>query len=389
MKEVYLDHAATTYVKREVLEEMLPYFSDKFGNPSALYSKGRESRKAVDEARQKVAKALNAKPEEIYFTGSGTEADNWAIKGTFYANSQKGKHIITSAVEHHAVLNTCKYLESEGCEVTYIPVDKDGVISIDEMLKAVRPDTILISVMTANNEIGTLQPIDQIGRIAREKEILFHTDAVQAIGSIEIDVDKLGIDMLSLSAHKFYGPKGIGVLYVRKGTKLSSFLQGGGQESKKRAGTENVPAIVGIGKAIELASYALDERTARLRELRDKLIDMISNEISYVKLNGHRTKRLPGNVNFSFDYIDGESLLLFLDAKSISASSGSACSAGSQDPSHVLTAIGLSSEQAKGSVRFTIGDINTSQDIEYLMEVLPSIVQELRDMSPTYAAANR
>jgi cysteine desulfurase len=389
MRKVYLDHAATTYVKHEVLQEMLPYFTEKFGNPSTLYTIGRESRKAVEEARIKAAKAINAKPEEIFFTGSGTEADNWAIKGAYYANPNKGRHIVTSSIEHHAVLNVCKYLESEGCTVTYIPVDKDGIISLEELKKAIRPDTILISIMTANNEIGTIQPVKEIGQIANERGIPFHTDAVQAVGSMKIDVEDFGADMLSISAHKFYGPKGIGALYVRKGTKLSSFIQGGGQESKKRAGTENVPSIVGLGKAIELAAENIDERTCRIRELRDYFTDRILTEIPYAKLNGHKTSRLPGNLNFSFEFINGETLLVFLDMKGIYASGASACSTGSTEPSHVLSAIGVSNESAIGTIRFSLGEINTLEDIDYVMEILPQIVKEQREISPAYSAANR
>jgi len=383
-RNIYLDHAATTPVKKEVVEAMLPYFTEKFGNPSSIYSVGRTSKKAIEEAREKVAKAIGAEPREIFFTGSGTEADNWAIKGAAYANRQKGKHIITTAIEHHAVLHTCQYLESEGFEVTYLPVDSDGLVTAEQVRNAIRPDTILITVMFANNEIGTIQPIAEIGKVAKEKGILFHTDAVQAIGNVHIDVSEMNIDMLSMSSHKFYGPKGIGALYVRKGVKLTSFMHGGAQERGRRASTENVPAIVGMGRAIELATENMDEYNRKLTALRDRTIEEIQKKIPFVKLNGHREKRLPGNVNFSFEFIEGESLLLMLDMKGIAASSGSACTSGSLDPSHVLLAIGLPHEIAHGSLRITFGEENTDADVDYLMEVLPEIVQRLREMSPLY-----
>lgn len=383
-RQVYLDHAATTAVKPEVLEAMLPYFTEKYGNASSIYTLGRESKKAIEEARDKVAAALHAQSREIFFTGSGTEADNWAIKGVAYANRQKGNHIITSATEHHAVLHTCQYLESEGFEVTYLPVDENGLITPEQVQAAIKPSTILVTVMFANNEIGTVQPIPEIGRITREKGVVLHTDAVQAIGNIPIDVEKMNIDMLSLSSHKFYGPKGIGALYVRKGVKLTSFMHGGAQERGRRASTENVPAIVGFGKAVELASQGVDAYNARLAGLRDRTISEIQSKIPFVRLNGDRYKRLPGNVNFSFEFIEGESLLLMLDMKGIAASSGSACTSGSLDPSHVLLAIGLPHEIAHGSLRLTFGEENTDADIDYLMEVLPVIVQRLREMSPLY-----
>lgn len=386
---IYFDHAATTPVKREVLEAMLPYFEEKYGNPSSVYSIGRASKKAIEEARESVAGIIGAEPREIYFTGSGTEADNWAIKGAAYANMKKGKHIITTSIEHHAVLHTCQYLESDGFEVTYLPVDEYGLVSPEQLEAAIRPDTILISVMYANNEIGTIQPIAEIGRIAKEKGIVFHTDAVQAMGNIRIDVSKLNVDMLSMSSHKFYGPKGVGALYVRKGTKLTSFIHGGAQERGRRASTENVPAIVGLAKALELADNNMDHHNEKLIALRDRTIREIEKNIPFVRLNGHREMRLPGNVNFSFDFIEGESLLLMLDLKGIAASSGSACTSGSLDPSHVLLAIGLSHETAHGSLRITFGDGNTDEEVDYLMEVLPEIVQRLREMSPLYEEVSR
>ncbi len=386
---IYLDHAATTYVKPEVLEEMLPYFTEKFGNPSSIYSIGRESKKAVEEARDKVAAALGAESREIFFTGSGTEADNWAIKGAAYANRGKGNHIITTMIEHHALLHTCQYLESEGFEVTYLPVDENGLVSPKQVADAIRPDTILISIMFANNEIGTIQPIAEIGKIAREKGVIFHTDAVQAIGNVHINVKDMNIDMLSLSAHKFYGPKGVGALYIRKGVKVTNFLHGGAQERGRRASTENIAGIVGLGKAIELATANIDSYNKKLIELRDRTIDEVMKKIPYVRLNGDRDKRLPGNVNFSFEFIEGESLLLMLDMKGIAASSGSACTSGSLDPSHVLLAIGLSHEIAHGSLRITFGEDNTHEDVDYLLEVLPDIVGKLREMSPLYENVKR
>jgi cysteine desulfurase len=366
---------------------MLPYFGQKYGNPSSIYSIGRESKKAIEEAREKVAAAIGAQAREIFFTGSGTEADNWAIKGVAYANRQKGKHIITTAIEHHAVLHTCQYLESDGFEVTYLPVDADGLITPEQVRAAIRPDTILITVMFANNEIGTIQPIAEIGKIAKEKGVYFHTDAVQAIGNVKINVAAMNIDMLSMSSHKFYGPKGIGALYIRKGVKITSFLHGGAQERGRRASTENVAAIVGLSKALELATENFETYNKKLIALRDRTIEEIRKQIPFIKLNGHREKRLPGNVNFSFEFIEGESLLLMLDMKGIAASSGSACTSGSLDPSHVLLAIGLPHEIAHGSLRLTFGDENSDADVDYLMEVLPPIVQRLREMSPLYEAA--
>ncbi|HHW30783.1 MAG TPA: cysteine desulfurase NifS [Clostridiaceae bacterium] len=381
---IYMDHSATTALKPEVLEAMMPYLTTKYGNPSTVYSIGRESKMAVEEAREKVAKALGAQPKEIFFTGSGTEADNWAVKGIAFANKDKGKHIITTAIEHHAVLHTCQYLEKNGFEVTYLPVDEYGQVSPEQVEKAIRPDTILVSIMFANNEIGTIQPIAEIGKITREKNVYFHTDAVQAVGNLEVDVEALNVDMLSLSAHKFYGPKGIGALYIRRGTKIGSFMHGGAQERGKRASTENVAGIVGLGKAIEIATSNMKEYNKKLIELRDRTIDEIMKRVPFVRLNGHRTSRLPGNVNFSFEYIEGESLLLMLDMKGIAASSGSACTSGSLDPSHVLLAIGLPHEIAHGSLRLTFGEENTQEDVDYLLEVLPPIVEKLRKMSPLY-----
>jgi cysteine desulfurase len=386
---IYFDHAATTPVRTEVIEEMLPYFNQKFGNPSSIYSLGRDSKKAIEEAREKVAKAIGAQPREIFFTGSGTEADNWAIKGVAYANRQKGKHIITSAIEHHAVLHSCQYLESDGFEVTYLPVDADGLVTAEQVRAAIRPDTILVSIMFANNEIGTIQPIAEIGKITKEKGVYFHTDAVQAMGNVDINVADMNIDMLSMSSHKFYGPKGIGALYVRKGVKLTSFMHGGAQERGRRASTENVAAIAGLAKALEIAVENLGTYNKKLLALRDRTIEEIQKKIPFIRLNGHRDKRLPGNVNFSFEFIEGESLLLMLDMKGIAASSGSACTSGSLDPSHVLLAIGLPHEIAHGSLRITFGEENSDSDIDYLMEVLPPIVQRLREMSPLYEAANK
>jgi cysteine desulfurase len=383
-RNIYMDHAATTPVRKEVIEAMLPYFNEKYGNPSSIYSIGRDSKKAIEEAREKVAKVIGAEPREIFFTGSGTEADNWAIKGVAYANRQKGKHIITTAIEHHAVLHTCQYLESDGFEVTYLPVDADGLVTAEQVRAAIRPDTILITIMFANNEIGTIQPIAEIGKVAKEKGVYFHTDAVQAMGNVHINVSDMNIDLLSMSSHKFYGPKGAGALYVRKGVKLTSFIHGGAQERGRRASTENVPAIVGLAAALEIAAENMDQYNKKLLALRDRTIKEIEEKIPFVKLNGHREKRLPGNVNFSFEFIEGESLLLMLDMKGIAASSGSACTSGSLDPSHVLLAIGLPHETAHGSLRLTFGEENTDADADYLMEVLPAIVARLREMSPLY-----
>jgi len=378
---IYLDNAATTPVDKRVLEAMLPYYSDVFGNPSSLHSHGQEAKKAIEEAREKVAKALGADSEEIYFTSGGSESDNWALKGVAYALKEKGNHIITTEIEHHAVLHTCRYLEKEGFKVTYLPVDEYGLVKPEDLKKAITDKTILVSIMFANNEIGTIEPVDELVKIAHEKNVYFHTDAVQAVGNVPIDVKKLDVDLLSLSAHKIYGPKGVGALYIKKGVKIHSLIQGGTQEKNRRAGTENVPGIVGLGEAIELITKNLDSHINKLTFLRDKLINGILEKIPYTRLNGHPTKRLPGNVNVSFEFIDGESLILNLDMAGICASSGSACTSGSLEPSHVLLAIGLSKELARGSLRLTIGKDNTEEDIDKVLEALPQIVKRLRSIS--------
>lgn len=383
-KLIYLDNAATTKTAPEVVEAMLPYFTEHFGNPSSVYSLAAESRKAVTEARETIAEALGAETEEIYFTAGGSEADNWALKAAAESYRNKGRHIITTKIEHHAVLHTCEWLEKNGFEVTYLNVDENGVVKMEELKKAIRPDTILISVMFANNEIGTLEPVREIGEIAHEKGILFHTDAVQAFGHVPIHVDEYHIDMLSASGHKLNGPKGIGFLYIRKGLKLRSFIHGGAQERKRRAGTENVPGIVGFGKAVERAMATLKERTDRERKLRDYLIDRVLKEIPYTRLNGHRTCRLPNNANFSFQFIEGESLLIMLDMEGICGSSGSACTSGSLDPSHVLLAIGLPHEIAHGSLRLTLNEEITEEDLDFVVEQLKKIIERLRSMSPLY-----
>lgn len=383
-KYIYMDNAATTPVKKEVLEEMLPYFSEHYGNPSSVYSLGSTTKVAVEKAREQVAAALGADKKEIYFTAGGSESDNWAIKGAAYNRRKKGNHIITSKIEHHAVLHTCEYLEKQGFEVTYLDVDSDGRVKLDDLRNAIKDTTILITIMFANNEIGTIQPIKEIGEIAKEHDILFHTDAVQAVGSVKIDVEELNIDLLSISAHKFFGPKGIGALYIRKGVRIDSLISGGGQEKGKRAGTENVAAIVGMGKAIELANENLEEHIEKLSSLRDYLISKIESNFKYVRLNGHRSERLPGNVNFSFEFIEGESLLLMLDMNGIAASSGSACTSGALDPSHVLLAIGLSHEIAHGSLRLSLTEFNTEEEVDYVVEKLIGIVDRLRQMSPLY-----
>jgi len=381
---IYLDHAATTPVSPSVVEAMLPYFTEKFGNPSSIYSLGAESKTAVTAAREAIAGTLNTAPENIYFTAGGSEADNWAIKATADALKGKGRHIITSSIEHHAVLHTCQYLEKQGFEVTYLPVDADGLVSPQTVEAAIRPDTILVSIMFANNEIGSVQPIGEIGRIAHAHKVLFHTDAVQAYGQLPIDVDGLNIDMLSASGHKLYGPKGIGFLYIRKGVPIRSFVHGGAQERKRRAGTENVPGIVGLGKAAVEAAETMEERAARETALRDHLIDRVLAEIPYTRLNGSRTSRLPNNTNFSFQFVEGESLLILLDSAGICGSSGSACTSGSLDPSHVLLAIGLPHEIAHGSLRLTLGKDTTQEDLDYTVDKLKEIVARLRAMSPLY-----
>ncbi|HJA69003.1 MAG TPA: cysteine desulfurase NifS [Firmicutes bacterium] len=381
---VYMDYAATTYTKPEVLSEMMPYFGKDFGNPSSVHEYGRVAKKAQEEARGKIAAAINAAQEnEIYFTSGGTEADNMAIMGAASA-SKKGKHIITSSIEHHAVLHTCQRMEKMGYEVTYLPVDEYGLVRIEDLKAAIRPDTCLITIMFANNEIGTIQPVAEIGRIARENKIIFHTDAVQAAGHEPIDVQSMNIDMLSMSAHKFYGPKGVGALYVRKGVRFDNLMFGGAQERNKRPGTDNVPGIVGMAKALEMACEHMEENNLRLLEMRNRLKEGIMNTIPDVRLNGHELKRLSNNLNFSFSYIEGEALLLSLDLRGIAGSSGSACTSGSLDPSHVLLAIGLKHETAHGSLRLTIGDATTDEDIDYVLAELPPIVQRLRDMSPLY-----
>lgn len=386
-KRIYVDHSATTPLRKEVLDAMMPYLTENFGNASSIYAEGRESKKAIETAREQVAKAIGASPKEIYFTGSGTESDNWAIRGAVRALAKKGNHIITSAVEHHAVLHTCKALEKEGVEVTYLPVDEYGMVSPESVKDAITDKTILITVMFANNEIGTVMPIAEIGKIARENGILFHTDAVQAIGMEEIDVDKMNVDLLSLTSHKFYGPKGIGALYIRQGVKIGRLLEGGAQERNQRAGTENVAAIVGMGKAIELATADIPGHTDKLRALRDAYISEVLEKIPFTRLNGHPAKRLASNANISFEFIEGESLLLMLDMKGIAGSSGSACTSGSLDPSHVLLAIGLKHEIAHGSLRVTFGDGNTMEDVRYIVDALVEIVARLRSMSPLYEAA--
>lgn len=383
-KPVYMDYAATTYTKPEVVEAMLPYFTEHFGNPSSIYSISRDTKKAIDDARLKVANALNAERDEIYFTGGGSEADNWALKGVAFANRHRGNHIITSTIEHHALLHTCQYLEKNGFEVTYLPVDEEGKVKAEDVKNAITDKTILVSIMFANNEIGTIQPIAEIGKICREKKVFFHTDAVQAVGNINIDVKAMNIDLLSLAAHKIYGPKGVGALYVRKGIRIDNLIHGGGQERARRAGTENVAGIVGLGKAIELAVNNLEAHNKKLTALRDKLIDGLL-KIPYTRLNGPRDNdRLPGNVNVCFRFIEGESILLMLDMEGICGSSGSACTSGSLDPSHVLLAIGLPHEIAHGSLRLSLGDGTTEEEVDYALRVIPGIIDRLRSMSPLW-----
>ncbi|MBQ7066249.1 MAG: cysteine desulfurase NifS [Lachnospiraceae bacterium] len=383
-KLIYLDNAATTKTAPEVVEAMLPYFTNFFGNPSSIYSFAAESKKAIADAREKIANSLGAKSNEIYFTAGGSESDNWALKATAEAYGNKGKHIITSKIEHHAILHTCEALEKKGYEITYLDVDEYGVVKLEQLKEAIREDTILISIMFANNEIGTIQPIKEIGNIARERGILFHTDAVQAYGHVPINVDEYNIDMLSASGHKLNGPKGIGFMYIRKGVKIRSFVHGGAQERSRRAGTENVTGIVGFGKAVELAFANLEERNKKETQLRDYLIEKIQKEIPYCRLNGHRELRLSNNVNFSFRFIEGESMLIKLDFAGICASSGSACTSGSLDPSHVLLAIGLPHEIAHGSLRITVGYENTMEEMDYVVENLKKIIEDLRNMSPLY-----
>jgi len=383
-RTVYMDHSATTYVRKEVLDAMIPYYSEHFGNPSSIYSIARDSKKAIDMARAQVATVLGADPEEIYFTSGGSESDNWAIKGIAFANRKKGNHIITSKIEHHAVIHPCQYLEKEGFTVTYLPVDQYGLVDPAELEKAITDKTILVTIMYANNEIGTIEPITELGAIARKHKVYFHTDAVQAIGNVPIDVKAQNIDLLSLSAHKFYGPKGTGVLYIRKGVKIDNLIHGGAQERKRRAGTENIAGIVGLGKAIELATADIEGHNRKIRALRDRLMNGILAKIPSCRLNGHPEKRLPGNINISFEFIEGESMLLWLDDEGICASTGSACTSGSLEPSHVLLATGLPVEISHGSLRLTLGDVNTEADVDFVLEVLPKVVSRLREMSPLY-----
>ncbi len=383
-KMIYLDNAATTKTSPEVVEAMLPYFSEFYGNASTVYEFGGKSKEAISSARETIAAAIGAKENEIYFTAGGSESDNWALKAAAEAYKDKGRHIITSKIEHHAILHTCQWLEQNGYEVTYLDVDEFGVVKLEELKKAIRPDTILISIMFANNEIGTIEPVAEIGKIAREHGVLFHTDAVQAFGQLPINVDQLNIDMLSSSGHKLNGPKGIGFLYIRKGIKIRSFLHGGAQERKRRAGTENVPGIVGFGKAVELALATMKERTDRERELRDYLMERVLKEIPFTRVNGDRSNRLPNNVNLCFQFVEGESLLIMLDMKGICGSSGSACTSGSLDPSHVLLAIGLPHEIAHGSLRLTLGSDTTKEDIDFTVDAIKEIVGQLREMSPLY-----
>lgn len=380
---VYADNAATTPVLKTVLDEMLPYFSEKYGNPSTLYSLGRDAREAISSARRKAALALGAEEQEIFFTSGGSEADNWAIRGIAHANASKGKHLITTKIEHHAVLHTMKALEKEGFEVTYLDVNENGIVNPSDFATAIRPDTALASIMYANNEIGTIQPIPELGKICSDKGVIFHTDAVQAVGHIPINVKEQGIQLLSLSAHKFHGPKGIGALYIRKGLRFPNLIEGGAQEKNRRAGTENVPSIIGLGKAIEIACSSIEENSRKTKLLRDKLIDGIL-KLPHTKLNGDRENRLAGNVNVSIEGVTGEQLLLQLDQNGICAASGSACTSGSLDPSHVLLAIGLNREVAFGSLRFSLSELNTEGDVDYILEVLPKIVQQLRDVSPLW-----
>lgn len=382
MKRIYLDHAATTPTRPEVMKAMLPYFTDAFGNPSSIYSYGQEARQAVEEARSSVAELIGARSEEIVFTSGGTEADNYALKGVAYANGNKGEHIITTAIEHHAVGEACKFLEKRGFRITYLPVDRHGLVDPGDVKRAIDDRTILVSVMHASNEVGTIEPVDEIGRIAKEAGVYMHSDAVQTVGHIPVDVDALNVDLLSISAHKLYGPKGVGALYVRKGTRLAPLMHGGGQEKKRRAGTENVPAIVGFGKAAELARHELDDEVRQLSLLRDRLIKGLNERIDHLLLNGHPSRRLPNNVNVSVEFCEGEAMLLNLDLEGICASTGSACSSGSLGPSHALLALGLSPEQAHGSLRFSLGKDSRDEDVERVLEVLPGIVKKLRAMSP-------
>ena len=387
MDRIYMDNAGTTAVAPEVVKAMIPYFTECYGNASSIHSTGRDARRALEDARKRVAACIGAKPNEIYFTSGGSESDNWAIKGYAYANKSRGNHIITSSIEHHAILHSCEFLKTQGFEITYLPVDEFGRVSPSDVEKAITDKTILISIMAANNEIGTLEPIKEISKIARAHKITFHTDAVQAMGAIPVNVDDLGVDMLFMSTHKFHGPKGVGVLYIRQGVRIENFMHGGAQERGKRATTENVPGIIGLATALERAVRNQPENAVRLTGLRDKLISGILSQIPYTRLNGHPTERLPGNVNVSVQYIEGEGLLLRLDLAGIAASSGSACTSGSLDPSHVLLAIGLPHEIAHGSLRLSLSDVNTEAEVDEVLRVLPNIVKTLRDMSPLYQDA--
>ena len=384
MRNVYLDYSATTPVKEAVLNEMIPYFTEKFGNASSIHSFGQEAKRALEQARTTVANTMNTTPDTIYFTAGGSEADNWALKGVMWANKAKGNHIITSKIEHHAILHTCEALEKQGFEVTYLDVDSNGLISLEALELAMRPTTVLVTIMAINNEIGTLQPIEEIAKIAHKHGALFHTDAVQAYGNIKLDVNAMGIDLMSLSSHKIYGPKGVGALYIKKGVRIQNLVEGGAQEKKRRAGTENIAGIMGFAKAAEIACETLDEHASRLIVLRDRLLKGILENVDYVKHNGHPTQRHPGNVNVCFEFIEGEALLLSLNAKGIAGSSGSACTSGSLDPSHVLLAIGLPHEIAHGSLRLTIGDFTTEEDVDYTVQAIVEVVQKLRLMSPLY-----
>ena len=384
MKRVYMDNSATTPVKQEVLDAMIPYFTEHYGNASSIHSFGQDAKRALENSRAIIAGTLNTKPETIYFTGGGSEADNWALRGIMKANAAKGNHMITSKIEHHGILHTCESLEKEGVEVTYLSVDAEGMINLEELEAAIKTNTVLISIMHTNNEIGTMQPVKEIGAIARKHNVYFHTDAVQAYGNTIIDVEEMNIDLLSISAHKIYGPKGVGALYIRKGIKINNLIDGGAQERRRRAGTENIPGIVGFAKAAELAYANLDAHITKLVEMRDRLANGIMNAIEYSKFNGHPTLRHPGNVNICFEFIEGEALLLSLNAKGISGSSGSACTSGSLDPSHVLMSIGLPHEIAHGSLRLSVGDFNTVEEVDYVIESLVEIVHKLRMMSPLY-----
>lgn len=383
-KKIYLDHAATTSTRPSVVEAMLPYFTEEFGNPSSIYEFAQNAKQAIDDARQTIANAIGAESAEVFFVSGGTEADNWAISGVIENYAKKGNHIITSKIEHHAVLHTCEYLEKKGCEVTYLDVDANGMISLEELENAIKENTVLITIMFANNEIGTIQPVKEIGAIAKKHNVLFHTDAVQAFTHIPINVNEMNIDLMSLSGHKIYGPKGIGALYIRKGVRMKVYIHGGAQERRRRGGTENVPAIVGFGKAVAEAMPKLESEASREANLRDYFIQKVIDTIPYVKLNGHPTHRLPNNANISFEFIEGESLLIMLDMKNVCASSGSACTSGSLDPSHVLLAIGLPHEIAHGSLRITLGEKTTQEELDYVADELVTIVKRLREMSPVY-----